>query len=404
MSLTPLNDDLNIIQALADTPNDTSGLTAAQLKAKFDQAGNTIKGYINDTLLPDVSSDITDAVAAAELQSGNMPAGGTTDQFMVKNSGSDYDYGWKSFYDLINLNPLGPVQLIQSYTTAGTYTFTAPDVNGDGTPYPLWALVDGAGGSGGAVAIKATGTGIVYASGAASGVRKCVSLIATPGSTYAVVVGVGGAPVTATHAATANATPTVTSGSAGGSSSFNGISTSGGTGGQALTTVQANDDIVGPPIGGQSADSAGGYSVIWASNLPAPAYGKLPVWNLYISSNAYWKFGLNKNTQAELLNPFDPAERLLSAGGAVYMSGSSLHLQSVETLTDGNGGGAGEGQYANTITSNSTLTGHNATSPGSGGGACGNSYTVSDATYTVTAISGAGADGQVRIYARKVVP
>ena len=44
--------DLNIIAALEDEPNDIGGLTAAQLKARFDLAGNEIKQYINETLLP----------------------------------------------------------------------------------------------------------------------------------------------------------------------------------------------------------------------------------------------------------------------------------------------------------------------------------------------------------------
>lgn len=58
-----LNGDLNIIQKLDDEPNDVGGLTSAQLKAKFDEAGNTIKTYINDTLIPAILTD--DATEAA---------------------------------------------------------------------------------------------------------------------------------------------------------------------------------------------------------------------------------------------------------------------------------------------------------------------------------------------------
>jgi hypothetical protein len=50
MALTTFNDDLNIISKLADEPNLDDGLTAAELKAKFDEAGNRIKTYINGTL------------------------------------------------------------------------------------------------------------------------------------------------------------------------------------------------------------------------------------------------------------------------------------------------------------------------------------------------------------------
>lgn len=54
MALTKLTTDLNNIQALNDEPNDVTGLTAAQVKAVFDEAGNEIKTYINDTLTAEI--------------------------------------------------------------------------------------------------------------------------------------------------------------------------------------------------------------------------------------------------------------------------------------------------------------------------------------------------------------
>lgn len=85
MSLTPLNSDLDVVQSLVipgldsdldiiqkldDEPNDVGGLTAAQLKAKFDESGNTIKTYLNNTLLPALSGTVAEeeARAAAETQ------------------------------------------------------------------------------------------------------------------------------------------------------------------------------------------------------------------------------------------------------------------------------------------------------------------------------------------------
>lgn len=85
MSLTPLNSDLDVVQSLVipgldsdldiiqkldDEPNDVGGLTAAQLKAKFDESGNTIKTYLNDTLLPALSDTVAEEEvrAAAETQ------------------------------------------------------------------------------------------------------------------------------------------------------------------------------------------------------------------------------------------------------------------------------------------------------------------------------------------------
>lgn len=52
--LTKLTKDLNIVQKLDDEPNDVGGLTAAQLKAKFDEGANAIKDYINNILIPDI--------------------------------------------------------------------------------------------------------------------------------------------------------------------------------------------------------------------------------------------------------------------------------------------------------------------------------------------------------------
>ena len=57
MSFTQLTSDLNIIAALSDTPNETDGLTAAQLKAKFDEAANTIKTYLNSVHLAELEAE-----------------------------------------------------------------------------------------------------------------------------------------------------------------------------------------------------------------------------------------------------------------------------------------------------------------------------------------------------------
>jgi hypothetical protein len=47
MAFTKLTKDMNIIAALDDEPNDVGGLSAAQLKAKFDEGGLALKTFIN---------------------------------------------------------------------------------------------------------------------------------------------------------------------------------------------------------------------------------------------------------------------------------------------------------------------------------------------------------------------
>lgn len=94
MAITQFDQDMNIVQQLDDEPNDVGGLTAAELKAKFDEGGNAVKTYINGTLIPETEAEIDSKVAAAELASGNIPSGGTAGQALVKQSDADHDAGW----------------------------------------------------------------------------------------------------------------------------------------------------------------------------------------------------------------------------------------------------------------------------------------------------------------------
>lgn len=66
MELTKFEKDMAIIQALDDEPNDVGGLTSAELKAKFDEGGEAIKTYINETLLPE-----TQKLVASYSSEGN---------------------------------------------------------------------------------------------------------------------------------------------------------------------------------------------------------------------------------------------------------------------------------------------------------------------------------------------
>lgn len=52
MSIPTLDSDLSIIQKLDDYPNDIGGLSAAQLKAKFDEGVLALQTYINTVLIP----------------------------------------------------------------------------------------------------------------------------------------------------------------------------------------------------------------------------------------------------------------------------------------------------------------------------------------------------------------
>lgn len=66
-------EDLEIISKLSDEPNDADGLTADQLKKKFDKGPGMLKTYINETLLPqlsDILDELDDALGQLASLSG----------------------------------------------------------------------------------------------------------------------------------------------------------------------------------------------------------------------------------------------------------------------------------------------------------------------------------------------
>ena len=64
MSMTNFDKNVNVISSLSDEPNSSDGLTADELKAKFDAAVNLIKDYINNTQNVEI-----DAALALKLNS-----------------------------------------------------------------------------------------------------------------------------------------------------------------------------------------------------------------------------------------------------------------------------------------------------------------------------------------------
>ena len=60
MSLTKLTENLNKVSSLPEKPT----LTASELQAVFDEAGNAIKDYINNTLTGEVETLINTTVQA----------------------------------------------------------------------------------------------------------------------------------------------------------------------------------------------------------------------------------------------------------------------------------------------------------------------------------------------------
>lgn len=74
MAFEKFNKDMKIISALDDEPNDVGGLTAAALKAKFDEGGEAIKRYLNDTLIPAIVADGATEEHRAEAEAARVIA------------------------------------------------------------------------------------------------------------------------------------------------------------------------------------------------------------------------------------------------------------------------------------------------------------------------------------------
>lgn len=71
INLTNLTANVNNIQALSDRPNTADGITAQQLKEKFDKAGADIKDYINNTLIEEIEGYLRQAKSRMETIENN---------------------------------------------------------------------------------------------------------------------------------------------------------------------------------------------------------------------------------------------------------------------------------------------------------------------------------------------
>ena len=146
MAITTSTDDLNIIAALDDEPNDVGGLTPAQLKAKFDEAVLALQTYINTTLIPLLDAanlpytygsastikDEMDALVAGGVSDGSITTAKLDDgaaTFAKGGHGGTTAAG--GVYNLINaLSGITPVSadkfpfLDSSGSTAGSVSLT----------------------------------------------------------------------------------------------------------------------------------------------------------------------------------------------------------------------------------------------------------------------------------------
>lgn len=268
------------------------------------------------------------------------------------------------------LSMASPWTLLQEYKVAGTYTWTAPDLYGDGRNYTIGVCIIGAGGSGGAGRAYANDDRPVC-QGGSSGFLKNIHVTVTPGQSCPVVVGAGGASVSTTPSPNAR----IVAGKNGGSSSFNGVAVLGGLGGSA---VWEGSSIMSKE-GGQRSSSDSGTSS--SGTWPTPCMGAIPALRGSYKSNI--AENSLRGTTFNVTNVFNGL-RYLAAGGS---TGPGGWYETSTTLDDG-------GVTSGAAKGSSHVAAVMATSPGCGGGAAASSST-SDSTVVTSA---AGNDGAVMIY------
>ena len=81
MAFSKITKDMNIIAALDDEPNDVGGLSAAQLKAKFDEGGLALKAAYNDHI-----DDLAKSTAAANIGAKDLNGDPTDLQSAIDNA------------------------------------------------------------------------------------------------------------------------------------------------------------------------------------------------------------------------------------------------------------------------------------------------------------------------------
>lgn len=268
-------------------------------------------------------------------------------------------------------------ELLESWTAAGTYTWTAPDLFG-GKPYKIGLLVVGAGGSGSAISLWKSNTVITVARGGGAGHSVSQIIEVTPGSKHNVVVGKGGEPCVSPGTATG----TSENGKSGGSSAAFGLTATGGGGGLVTRTGASESAVL-------SSTAIPVITNLTGVNSAQLFGGKLAFdYKQYAGSNLSTFVGASDILSC--LNPFE-CKRILGAGGYAMLDSAT----SGGTGPNGLGGGAG------TYSRSNGARGKAATDNGCGGGGivCGTDSLVS----APTCYSGAGGDGAVKIYVKGVV-
>lgn len=146
MALTKLTTNLAIIAALSDLPNATDGLTAAQLKAKFDEGPIDIKTFINNTLTVELDTALTakqpsdsTLTALAAFNTNGLMKQTSADTFVAVTAPSGAVVGDTDSQTLTNKTLTSP-NINSPTVTSPTQSTTLSTITVDGTVIGEWAV------------------------------------------------------------------------------------------------------------------------------------------------------------------------------------------------------------------------------------------------------------------------
>ena len=71
---------MQVIQLLDNEPNDVGGMTAADLKAKFDEGGEAVKEFINNILTAEADAAFATKAEVQSVVLGQIPDGTVTQE------------------------------------------------------------------------------------------------------------------------------------------------------------------------------------------------------------------------------------------------------------------------------------------------------------------------------------
>lgn len=133
MSLSNFTADVSFISKLDNDPSDDRGMTPALLKERFDAGSNTIKNFLNSTLIPELNSEIAGKLSAGMLMSALAEAKASGDfdgrNAQLRMSGEFIEWRTEGVHEWEKLFSLADLRGERGYPgiaveTSGIFAFT----------------------------------------------------------------------------------------------------------------------------------------------------------------------------------------------------------------------------------------------------------------------------------------